>query len=177
MGRSEPQRAGATGENGDGGALVRRPVDPQRLLAAVADDDAGANVVFVGTARAATGGRPTVALEYEAHEPLAAASLEGLCRVAVEKFELVACAVEHRLGRVPVGEASVAVAVSAPHRREAFAAAEWLMERIKREPPIWKCEERPDGRREWIHPGGDSSTPEAAGRGPRAAGRPRGRRR
>lgn len=166
-----------TRPDGDGGALVRRAVDPQRLLAAVADQEAGANVVFVGTARSATGGRPTVALEYEAHEPMAVLALEGLCRAAVEKFGLCACAVEHRLGRVAVGEASVAVAASAPHRREAFAAAEWLMERIKREAPIWKCEQRPDGLRHWIHPGGDRATPEAAARGPRAPQRPRGRRR
>lgn len=167
----------SAGSTGEGGALVRRAIEPQRLLAAVADHEAGANVLFVGTARAATGGRPTVALDYEAHEPMAGPELERLCRVAVEKFGLVACAVEHRLGRVPVGEASVAVAASAPHRREAFAAAEWLMERIKREVPIWKCEERPDGRRDWIHPGGDPAKPEAAGRGPRAGDRPRGRRR
>ena len=164
--------------NGDGGALVRRPLDPQRLLAAVADHEAGANVLFVGTARSVTNGRPAVALEFEAHEPMAGPELERLCRVAVEKFGLVACAVEHRLGRVPVGEASVAIAASAPHRREAFAAAEWLMERIKREVPIWKCEERADGRRDWIHPGGgDRGKPEAVERGPRAGGRPRGRRR
>jgi molybdopterin synthase catalytic subunit len=156
---------------------VRRPVDPQRLLAAVADHEAGANVLFVGTARSVTNGRPAVALEFDAHEPMAGPELERLCKAAVEKFGLVACAVEHRLGRVAVGEASVAVAASAPHRREAFAAAEWLMERIKREVPIWKCEERADGRRDWIHPGGGHAQPEAAGRGPRAGERPRGRRR
>ena len=177
MQRHDDSSRTVAGSTGEGGALVRRPIDPQRLLAAVADREAGANVLFVGTARAATGGRPTVALDYEAHEPMAGPALERLCRVAVEKFGLVACAVEHRLGRVAVGEASVAVAASAPHRREAFAAAEWLMERIKREVPIWKCEERPDGRRDWVHPGGDPSKPEAAGRGPQAAERPRGRRR
>ena len=175
---NDGRRDAVTGPDGDGAALVRRPVDPQRLLAAVADHEAGANVLFVGTARALTNGRPAVALEFEAHEPMAGPELERLCRVAVEKFGLVACAVEHRLGRVPVGEASVAVAASAPHRREAFAAAEWLMERIKREVPIWKCEERPDGRRDWIHPGGGGAAQhEAAARGPRAGGRPRGRRR
>jgi molybdopterin synthase catalytic subunit len=177
MRRDEDRRDAGNGADGDGGALVRRPVDPQRLLAAVADHEAGANVLFVGTARAVTNGRPAVALEFEAHEPMAGPELERLCRVAVEKFGLVACAVEHRLGRVPVGEATVAVAASAPHRREAFAAAEWLMERIKREVPIWKCEERPDGRRDWIHPGGGAPQREAAARGPRAGGRPRGRRR
>lgn len=156
---------------------MRRPVDPQRLLAAVADHEAGANVLFVGTARSVTNGRPAVALEFEAHEPMAGPELERLCKVAVEKFGLVACAVEHRLGRVAVGEASVAIAASAPHRREAFAAAEWLMERIKREVAIWKCEERSDGGRDWIHPGGGRAQPEAVERGPRAGGRPRGRRR
>ena len=177
MRRDEGRRDGATGSNGDGGALVRRPVDPQRLLAAVADHEAGANVLFVGTARSVTNGRPAVALEFETHEPMAGPELERLCKVAVEKFGLVACAVEHRLGRVAVGEASVAIAASAPHRREAFAAAEWLMERIKREVAIWKCEERSDGGRDWIHPGGGRAQPEAVERGPRAGGRPRGRRR
>jgi molybdopterin synthase catalytic subunit len=177
MKRDDERRDAANGVDGDGGALVRRPVDPQRLLAAVADPEAGANVLFVGTARAVTNGRPAVALEFDAHEPMAGPELERLCKAAVEKFGLVACAVEHRLGRVPVGEASVAIAASAPHRREAFAAAEWLMERIKREVPIWKCEERADGRRDWIHPGGGAARPEATGRGPRSGERPRGRRR
>jgi molybdopterin synthase catalytic subunit len=134
------------------GALVRRPIEPQRLLAAVANADAGANVLFTGTARNHGAGGPTVGLVYETHEPMAGPALERLCTVAVERFRLVACALEHRLGRVAVGEVSVAVAASAPHRREAFAAAEWLMDRIKHEVPIWKCEERADGRREWIHP-------------------------
>lgn len=159
MRRDEGRSDGAAGPNGDGGALVRRPVDPQRLLAAVADHEAGANVLFVGTARSVTNGRPAVALEFEAHEPMAGPELERLCKVAVEKFGLVACAVEHRLGRVAVGEASVAVAASAPHRREAFAAAEWLMERIKREVPIWKREEGPEGPRSWEHPGGPPPAP------------------
>ena len=181
MRRDTGSREVATGADGDGGALVRRPVDSQRLLAAVADDEAGANVLFVGTARSVTNGRPAVALEFDAHEPMAGPELERLCKAAVEKFGLVACAVEHRLGRVPVGEATVAIAASAPHRREAFAAAEWLIERIKREVPIWKCEERADGRRDWIHPGGGAAPPEGAGRSPRSAERSgersRGRRR
>ena len=58
----------------------------------------------------------------------------------------------HRLGAVAVGAISVAIATSAPHRRNALRAAEWLMDRIKQEVPIWKCEERADGTREWIHP-------------------------
>ena len=99
-----------------------------------------------------TGDIVTRSLDYEAHAPLAEAQLHGLAEEAVKVFGLSACAVVHRIGTVPVGEASVAVAASAPHRREAFAAAEWLMERIKQVVPIWKREEAADGTRAWVHP-------------------------
>lgn len=133
-------------------ACVRDTIDTTRVLDAVRDVDAGGNVLFVGTARGSTAGQQTCALEYDAHEPLAVATLEALRREAIGRFTLVACAVVHRLGIVVPGEASVAVATSAPHRVAAFAAAEWLMAAIKREVPIWKAEHRGDGRREWLHP-------------------------
>lgn len=139
--------------------LVREEIDPAALLAVVADAAAGASVLFVGTTRGVTGDVITLGLEYEAHEQLAESSLRALAGEAVRRFALVGCAVAHRLGAVPVGGASVAVATSAPHRREAFAAAEWLMERIKREVPIWKCEQAGDGSRTWIHP---DAPPDAA---------------
>lgn len=132
--------------------LVRQPIVTDRLLACVADAAAGANVLFTGTTRGHSGEQATARLVYEAHEPLAAARLTGLAAAAQARFGLTACVVQHRLGPVPVGETSVAVAVSAPHRAEAFAAAAWLMERIKAEVPIWKCDERPDGSRAWVHP-------------------------
>jgi molybdopterin synthase catalytic subunit len=138
--------------------LSHAPLDPQAVLAAVARRSAGGNVLFVGTVRDRTGGLATDRLDYEAHRDLAAATLAALCGEAAAEFDLAAVAVAHRLGLVEPGEASVAVATSAAHRRAAFAAAEWLMERIKREVPIWKCEHRPDGSREWVHgdtrPGG-----------------------
>ena len=133
-------------------ALVRGPIDGQLLLATVANAAAGANVLFLGTTRGITDGVETHALEYEAHEPMAAAALESLRDEAVRRFALIACRIEHRLGVVAVGEASVAIAASAAHRRGAFAAAEWLMERIKADVPIWKCEVRTDGSRAWVHP-------------------------
>ncbi len=133
--------------------LVWGPIDTARLLACVADDAAGANVLFTGTTRGVTAGVLTQRLAYEAHEPLARAQLTRLRDEAVAAFALTGCVISHRLGEVAVGETSVAIATSAPHRREAFAAAEWLMERIKSEVPIWKCEEGADGGRTWIHPG------------------------
>jgi molybdopterin synthase catalytic subunit len=135
-------------------AIRRGPLDATRLLAAVGDVAAGANVLFLGTARGVTDGAVTTLLSYDAHERLAVAVLAALREEACRRFGLVACAVEHRLGDVAPGEASVVIAASAPHRREAFAAAEWLMERIKAEAPIWKREEWADGRREWVHPDG-----------------------
>lgn len=142
-------------------ACCREPIDPAAVLEAVRHVDAGGNVLFVGTARGTTDGVATRWLEYDAHEPLAMATLDGLRRDAINRFDLVACAVVHRLGIVPPGEASVAVATSAPHRASAFAAAEWLMAAIKRDVPIWKAEERPDGRRDWLHP---ESAPRPGGR-------------
>lgn len=133
--------------------LVHEPIDTTLLLAAVASDTAGANVLFVGTTRGVTAGAVTRGLEYEAHEPLALLHLTRLRAAAVERHGLSACAVVHRLGSVPVGEISVAIATSAPHRPAAFAAAEWLMEQIKRDVPIWKREEAGDGSQAWVHPG------------------------
>ena len=159
---------GQASEAADAALLIWDPIDSARLLAAVADSAAGASVLFVGTTRGVTAGLLTRQLTYEAQEPLARAVLKRLREEAVSRFGLSACMVSHRLGAVDVGVASVAIATSAPHRREAFAAAEWLMERIKSEVPIWKCEEGVDGSRDWIHPGGwpaDGTTAEAAGRG------------
>lgn len=131
--------------------LGDEPLDPAAVLAAVGDRAAGGNVLFAGTVRDVTGDVATTRLEYEAHAPLARAELVRLCREAADRFALVAVAVSHRLGIVEPGDVSVAVAASAAHRREAFAAAEWLMERIKLSVPIWKCDHGPDGGRTWAH--------------------------
>ena len=134
-------------------SLVHGAIDAAAVLAAVASDAAGANVLFVGTTRGITDGLVTRSLEYEAHEPMARGELERLRSEAITRFGLEACAIVHRLGTVPVGEASVAIAACAPHRREAFDAAEWLMEQVKRVVPVWKREEAADGARAWVHPG------------------------
>ena len=82
---------------------------------------------------------------------------------AFEKWPIEHCTIVHRVGLVPVGEASVAVAVSTPHRASSFEAAEWLIDRLKVEVPIWKRESFADGSQEWVHP-----DPESAQRGGRS---------
>ena len=133
--------------------FVDGPIDGAAILAAVAAPAAGGNVLFLGTTRGVTVDVTTRSLDYEAHETVAVAMLDGLRAEAVARFGLCGCAIVHRLGRVVVGEASIAIAASAPHRREAFAATEWLLERVKAAVPIWKCEEDGEGRRTWVHPG------------------------
>jgi molybdopterin synthase catalytic subunit len=93
-------------------------------------------------------------LEYEAYERMALSALGALERAACERFELGHCAIVHRLGVVPVTEASVAVVTSAPHRGAAFDAARWVMDELKRSVPIWKKEHFEGGAAQWVegHP-------------------------
>ncbi len=131
--------------------LVHRPIDAAALLAGVGSPDAGANLLFTGTTRRTTGEVTTDWLDYEAYEPLARSELERLRDQAIVRFGLCGCGIVHRLGRVAAGETSVAVAVSAGHRREALAAADWLLNELKRQVPIWKREAGPGGMA-WVHP-------------------------
>lgn len=132
--------------------LTENPIDPQRVLAAVQSPAAGAVVLFLGTVREWTGPKRTVALNYEAYTDMARDRLAQLASEARERWSLVACAVEHRLGQLEIGATSVAIAVSAAHRRAAFEAGEWLIDRIKEVVPIWKQERYADGATEWVHP-------------------------
>lgn len=132
--------------------LTRNPIDPQRVLAAVETPAAGAVVLFLGTVREWTGEKQTVALTYEAYAEMAHDQLDQLAAEARRSWELTGCAVEHRLGRVELGETSVAIAVSAAHRHAAFEAGQWLIDRVKEVVPIWKQELFADGTAEWVHP-------------------------
>jgi molybdopterin synthase catalytic subunit len=115
--------------------------------------NAGGVVLFVGTVRELTGEKQTVHLEYEAYEELAYAQLQQLIDEAAKKWPLLGVAVHHRLGKLELGEAAVIVAVSTPHRQEAFEAAQYIMNEIKVKVPIWKKERWSDGTASWIHPG------------------------
>ncbi len=129
-----------------GGAQVRatvsdRPLDVAAATAAAGDPAAGAVVVFQGTTR------EVARLDYEAYGEMAEQRIGEILAECAEAHGLTAAVAEHRTGPVPLGEASVLVAVSAPHRAEAFAGAREAIDRIKAEAPIWKVEVEADGSR------------------------------
>lgn len=132
--------------------LTNQPIDSSALLAKASRPEAGAVVLFLGTTRELTDGRRTVSLDYEAYDTMAEKKLADLEAEARRRWPLVECILVHRLGRVPLAEASVAIVVSTPRRADAFAAGEWLIDTLKRDVPIWKQEHWADGSSEWIHP-------------------------
>ncbi len=143
--------------------LVDDPIDLTDLQSKLDDPDVGAHGWFVGvTRRKTTRGETTKftdSLSYEAHRPMALAQLENLANEAVDRFKLKHVVVVHRLGDVPVGEASVVVGCSSPHRVATFRANEWIMQTLKQDVPIWKRESWTDGSTQWIHPNESDTSP------------------
>lgn len=135
--------------------LTDKPIDVAALADEARSPTTGAVVLFLGTTRAVTDGRQTAALDYEVYDRMAREKVAELEAEARRRWPLAECLIVHRLGRVPPGEASVAIAVSTPHRREAFAAGQWLIDAIKAQVPIWKREQWADGTARWVHPGVD----------------------
>lgn len=138
------------GEHRDEVVVSEMIIDPAELGSAVQDPTAGGVVTFLGTVRNHSPGKVGVThLVYEAYNELVEEKILEIVAEARQKWELVAVKVGHRLGLVEVGEVSVGVAVSAAHRTEAFAAARYLIDELKRRAPIWKQEHWPGGE-EWI---------------------------
>lgn len=133
--------------------LTEQIIDVAAILARVNSAQAGAVVLFLGTTREFTRGRQTQTLYYECYAEMAEKKLAELELQARQKWPLVECVIVHRLGEVPLEQASVAIAVSSPHRDAAFAAGKWLIDTLKEEVPIWKQEHWSDGTTEWVHPG------------------------
>lgn len=133
--------------------IVVDAIDEQATLESVKSSRCGAALLFVGSTRQFTGSRETEQLKYECYEEMAVKVLSDLRRQAMEKWPLEACSLVHRVGTVEVGQASIAVAASSPHRIDCFEALAWLMDQVKKQVPIWKQENWADGTREWIHPG------------------------
>jgi molybdopterin synthase catalytic subunit len=120
--------------------VTRTAVPLERLVRAVRDPGSGAVVTFLGTTRNVNEGRRIVRLEYEAYARMATREMKVLAAEAIRRWRLRKVAMVHRIGVVPVGEASVGIAVSAGHRPEAFAACRWLIDGLKEIVPIWKRE-------------------------------------
>ncbi|OYV86643.1 MAG: molybdopterin converting factor [Planctomycetia bacterium 21-64-5] len=134
-------------------ALTNEPIDAAKVLEQVESPLAGAVVLFLGTTREFTGSRRTESLDYECYPEMAVRKLAELELAARQRWPLVECALVHRLGHLKIGEASVAAAVSSPHRQAAFEAGQWLIDTLKQSVPIWKKENWADGTHEWVHPG------------------------
>jgi molybdopterin synthase catalytic subunit len=122
------------------------------VIRAVEAGDAGAIVHFLGVVRNNTEGREVSYLEYEAYPPMAEKKMAEIAQEIHEKWGLDRVAMIHRVGRLEIGEVSVAVAVASPHRREAFEACHYAMNRLKQIVPIWKREVWVDGEEEWVKP-------------------------
>jgi molybdopterin synthase catalytic subunit len=129
-----------------GFAVTREPLDAGVLIAAVtragqnADSAQGGVATFIGVVRGDNQGRRVTSLEYEAYEPLAVRSFARIGEEVAAHWPAVRLAIHHRIGRLAIGEASVAIAAAAPHRAEAFEACRYSIERLKQIAPIWKRE-------------------------------------
>jgi|HigsolmetaAR202D_1030399.scaffolds.fasta_scaffold00005_20 molybdopterin converting factor subunit 1 len=130
-------------------------IEPAPLVKLVQTPADGAVVTFAGVGRDNFAGRASQRLSYEAYVPLAERALEQIANEARERWEIGKVAIHHRIGTIEIGETAVLVVVAAPHRQAAFAAAEYIMDRIKEIVPIWKREHWADGSEEWI---GDEKT-------------------
>ncbi|MCL4109033.1 UNVERIFIED_CONTAM: hypothetical protein GTU68_052671 [Idotea baltica] len=106
-----------------------------------------------------TGDLQTTALDYDAYPEMAQAKMEEIASEAHEKWNLTGVAIEHRLGHLELGEISIAVAVSSPHRADSFEAGRYLIDELKIRVPIWKKENWADGTTEWVHPDGSPVDP------------------
>jgi molybdopterin synthase catalytic subunit len=135
--------------------LVGTPLDAAALERAVADPGCGCTILFVGTTRDTFEGRRVVRLEYEAYAAMAVPVLRELADEAASRWTGVRVALAHRIGVVPVGEASVVIAVAAPHREAGYEASRFLIDALKARAPIWKKEIYDDGSAWKANPPGE----------------------
>jgi MoaE-MoaD fusion protein len=134
-----------------GGAflLSDEPLSLDRVVAEVRSDEAGAIATFSGTTRVHSRGRTVTHLDYEAYEGMAEKVMDEIAEVLLARYELTAIAIHHRIGRVAIGETSVVIAASAPHRQDALAACKEAIDELKERVPLWKKEVY-EGGEEWV---------------------------
>lgn len=132
--------------------LQTQIIDYQALTEQVRTPACGAVVLFLGTVRELTDDRVTTALDYDAYPEMAEKKLAEIEREVRDRWQIGDIAIVHRLGHLGLGDISVAVAVSCPHRAQAFEACRYAIDRVKAIVPIWKKENWADGTTEWVHP-------------------------
>lgn len=130
--------------------IVSEPIDLDALVARVRTDACGAVATFLGVVREQHGGRPVRGLSYEAYPAMALEQMREIAREAIAEFGPCEIAIVHRTGDLAIGDASVAVAVGAPHRGAAFDACEYAIDELKRRVEIWKKEHYVDGAATWV---------------------------
>ncbi len=126
-------------------AIVREPIDTRALVTRLQRAEDGAVVLFEGVVRNHSGGKATLHLEYEAYEPMALEQMRALAREARQRWPIDCIGILHRLGRLEIGETSVAIVVTSSHRHPAFEACRYTIDRLKKTVPIWKKEYFADG--------------------------------
>jgi len=133
--------------------IVDEPLNVERAIAHVSDARAGGIATFLGTTRGETNaqGQALTALSYEAYREMAAAQLKDLAKQARERWPIIKMAILHRIGVVKLADPSVIIAVSTPHRSEAFEACRWLIDALKAQTAIWKKEIWADGSGTWVN--------------------------
>lgn len=135
-------------------SIVHRAIDVGALLAEVQDTANGAIVVFVGQVREVNDGRAVTGIEYSAYGEMAERELAAIANECARSFGTAHLAIEHRLGFLALGEASIVIVVAHPHRAEAYDASRFVIEEVKRRLPIFKREGYADGSREWVNASG-----------------------
>jgi molybdopterin synthase catalytic subunit len=130
--------------------ITQDPIDPDAILRSVGGSADGAVVLFLGTVRNQNEGRSVEGMEYEAYEEMASEVLSTIAVEAAAALGTDRVAVVHRVGSLSVGEVSVGIAVSSPHRAQAYDASRYVIEEIKQRLPVWKREHYTDGERSWV---------------------------
>ncbi|MEF3351845.1 molybdenum cofactor biosynthesis protein MoaE [Paenibacillus sp. GYB006] len=129
--------------------ITDQPIEAEEVISKVKRREAGAITLFLGTVRELTFGKRTLFLEYEAYPSMAVKQLERIGEEVRERWADTCVAITHRIGRLEISDVAVAIAVSSPHRKAAYEANEYIIERIKQIVPIWKKEYGEDGS-EWV---------------------------
>lgn len=125
------------------------PLDIAGLISHAHHPKAGAVVLFSGEVRDGNSSKEVAYLEYEAQVPMALRMIEVILKEAISRWSLNIAIAQHRIGKVEVGESAVVVITSSAHRKEAYIANRFIIDKIKHEVPIWKCEYFTDGTKEW----------------------------